>query len=189
MKFLISYITSALSGMTLLDVIILALSLLSTACVILTSYIRGIKKILFLMAMGNLSIALGYFLDESYSGAISCLIGAATAIISGLYDAKGRNVPIFMVCIYAVAFIVANLFTFTAWYSSIALIASVVYVLSVVQKSGKFYRVWTIINLLLWAAYDIFAAAYGSLTSHTIMILFILSGIILDKIRDKKEMA
>ncbi len=95
----------------------------------------------------------------------------------------------FMICIYAVAFIVANLFTFTAWYSSIALVASVVYVLSVIQKSGKFYRVWTIINLLLWAAYDIFAAAYGSLTSHTIMILFILSGIILDKIRDKKEMA
>lgn len=189
MEFLISYITSVLSEMTLLDGIILALSLLSTACVILTSYIRGIKLILFLMAMGNLSIALGYLLDESYSGAVSCLIGAGTAIISGLYDAKGRDVPMFMICIYAVAFIVANLFTFTAWYSSIALVASVVYVLSVIQKSGKFYRVWTIINLLLWAAYDIFAAAYGSLTSHTIMILFILSGIILDKIRDKKEMA
>ncbi len=68
MKFLIGYITSALSEMTLLDGIILALSLLSTACIIMTSYIRGIKLILFLMAMGNLSIALGYLLDESYSG-------------------------------------------------------------------------------------------------------------------------
>ncbi len=189
MKFIISYITSALSGMTLLDGIILVLSLSSTACIILTSYIRSIRWILFLQAMGNLTIALGYLLDKSYSGAVSCLIGAATAIISGLYDAKSQSVPMFMIYIYAAAFIVANLFAFTAWYSSIALVASVVYVLSVVQKSGKFYRVWTIVNLLLWVAYDLFAAAYGSLTSHTIMVLFIFSGIILDKIRDKKGVA
>ena len=187
MKSIISYITSVFSGMTLLDGIILALSLSSTACIILTSYIRGIRWLLFLQAMGNLTIALGYLLDQSYRGAASCLIGAATAIISGLYDAKGRNVPMFMICIYAAAFIVANLCTFTAWYSAIALLASVVYVLSIIQKSGMFYRVWATVNMLLWVSYDIFAAAYGSLTSHTIMILFILSGIVLDKIRDKKE--
>ena len=167
----------------------LIVSIFSTICIVSTSYIKDVKKILVLLATANLAIATSYFLQgpESYNGAISCAIGAGTAIVSGIYDIKGKDIPVFVAVIYGAVFTVANIISWTAWYSIIVIIASLMFAISTVQKTGKMYRVWTLGNIFLWIVFDIVSESGSSLISHMTTFTFMTSGMIIDFVKAKKE--
>ena len=166
----------------------LIISVFSTACIVSTSYIKDVKKILVLLATANLAIALCYFFQgpASYNGAISCTIGAATAIISGIYDIKGKDVPVFVAVLYGVVFTVANLFAWTAWYSAIVIVASLMFAVSTIQKTGMMYRIWTLGNIFLWIVFDIVSQSGASLISQLKTFTFMTSGMIIDIVRAKR---
>ena len=166
----------------------LVISVFSTACIVSTSYLRDVKKILILLATANLAIAISYFLQKSYNGAISCTIGAVTAIVSGVYDIKGKEIPLFVSILYGVAFTIANLFAWEAWHTTgIVIIASLMFAISTIQKTGTMYRVWTMGNILLWITYDIITESGASLVSHLITFTFITSGMIIDIVKSKGQ--
>ena len=166
----------------------LIVSIFSTICLISTSYIKDVKKILILLATANLTIAISYFLQNNINGAISCGIGAVTAIVSGIYDIKGKEIPLYVSIIYGVVFTVANLFAWEDWLKTgIVLAASLMFVISTIQKTGRMYRVWTIGNIVLWIIYDLIPPqAGGALVSHLINFVFMMSGMIIDIVRAKK---
>lgn len=166
----------------------LIVSIFSTACIVATSYIRDVKKILVLLATANLAIAMSYFLQgpESYNGAISCTIGSGTAIISGIYDIKGKDIPLWVSILYGAVFTIANLLGWTAWYSSIVIVASLMFAISTVQKTGPMYRVWTWSNIFLWIVYDIVSGSDASLVSHLCTFAFMTSGMLIDMKKEGK---
>ena len=170
-----------------MDYFVLAISILSTACIVSTSYIKNVKTILVLLAAANLAIAISYFFTGNYNGAVSCTIGAGTAIVSGIYDMKGRDIPLFVSILYGVVFTVANLFAWEDWLpTGIVIVASLMFAISTIQKTGKMYRVWTIGNILLWITYDIVKGSGGTLVSHLITFTFMISGMVIDIFRAKK---
>jgi len=173
-------------GMTWMALVV---SVFSTACIVSTSYIKNVKIILILLATANLAIAASYFLQgpESYNGAISCTIGAVTAIISGIYDIKGKDIPIYVAVLYGVVFTVANIISWTAWYSSIVIIASLMFAISTIQKTGMMYRIWTLGNIFLWITFDIVSQSGASLISHMTTFTFMTSGMIIDVVRARKR--
>ncbi len=165
----------------------LIVSIFSTACIVSTSYIKDVKKILVLLATANLAIAVSYTLQGSYNGAISCAIGAATAIVSGIYDIKGKDIPVFVAVIYGVVFTIANLFAWEKWSTSgLVIIASLMFAISTIQKTGTMYRIWTWGNIALWITYDIITPSGASLVSHLTTFTFMTSGMIIDLVRAKK---
>ncbi len=165
----------------------LIVSIFSTVCLVSTSYIKDVKKILILLATANIAIALSYLFKGNYNGAVSCAIGAATAIVSGIYDMKGKDIPLFVSVLYGVVFTVANLCAWEDWLKTgIVIVASLMFAVSTVQKSGKMYRIWTTGNIVLWISYDIISKAGGPLVSHLINFVFMMSGMIIDVVRAKK---
>lgn len=166
----------------------LIISVFSTICIVTTSYLRDLKKILVLLATANLAIAISYFIQGSYNGAISCLIGAITSIVSGIYDIKGKDIPLFVSILYGIAFTIANLIAWEAWNTTgLVIIASLMFAISTIQKTGMMYRVWTLGNIFLWISYDVITLSGASLVSHILTFLFMTSGMIIDVIRKSKE--
>jgi len=162
------------------------LSLLGLVSMIVSSLIKGrnMKKILFFVFFGNALVATSYLVGGNNSGAVSCFIGAAQAIINSFYDARGRDLPVWLIVVYAVAFIAANLLVFSAPIDVLAIIASLTFIMCVGQKSGAKYRFWTIINMCLWCLYDILKGSYGPLITHVTLLLFTVAGMI---IHDRKK--
>ena len=167
-----------------------ALSILGLVSMIVSSLLKGknMKKILVFVFLGNALVATSYLLDGKFPGAVSCFIGAAQAIINSFYDAKGKKLPVWLIAVYALAFIAANLWVYAAWQDAIALIASLTFIMCVGQKTGAKYRIWTIINMVLWCTYDVLAGAYGGLITHVSLLVFTAVGMLLHDRKENLEM-
>ena len=164
------------------------LSILGLASMIVSSMIKGknMKKILFFVFLGNVLVATSYLLTQNRNGAVSCFIGGGQALINYFFDAKQKKLPVWLISLYALAFLGANLLVFTEAVDVLALIASLTFIMCVGQKNGAKYRIWTIINMCLWCSYDLLKGAYGPLTTHVILLVFTVAGMIIHD-RKKKE--
>lgn len=104
-------------------------------------------------------------------------------LINYLFDAKGKRLPLWLIITHAIVFLAVNVLTFSFWYDILALIAAMLFVLSVAQSSAKYYRELYVSNSLVWIGYDFLAGAYGNLVTH--IVLFIATGIAII-LRDRK---
>ncbi|MBR5239512.1 MAG: YgjV family protein [Clostridia bacterium] len=169
------------------------LSGIGLAVLIVASLIKGetIKKTLYLVLAGNLLVATSYlFTDNGVNGAISSYIGSIQALINIFYTKKNKNVPVWLLVVYALSFIVANIAVLKDAVGIIALLATLCFVGCVSSKTGKGYRVWQAANNLLWILYDVLSYSYGPLVTHTVLCLFTVAGILWNDCRKtKKEIA
>ena len=145
--------------------------------------------ILLFVFLANALVATSYLLDGAYNGAASCFVGAAQSIVSYFYDSKDKRIPMWLVGIYALSFVCVNMLVFATLLDLIAMLASLCFVLSIIQKNGKRYRIATLICTLLWITYDLVSLSYGPIITHSIQLATVLSGIVIHDIRksDKAE--
>ncbi len=165
------------------------LSTIGTVCICIPPLLKGknMKLILLLVFSANVTVATSYLLTGAYNGAASCFVGAAQAIINYFFDRKNKKLPVWLIVIYALAFIGVNLWVFKHVFDLIAMLASLTFIMCVGQKNGRKYRIWTFINTALWMIYDILKASYGPLLTHGILISTVIFGIVVHDIRKKSE--
>lgn len=165
------------------------LSTVGLVVLIAASLIKGetIKKTLYLVLAGNLLVATSYlFTENGINGAVSSCIGSMQALINIGFEAKQKTVPVWLLAVYALSFIVANLAVLSAPVGIIALLATLCFVGCVCAKNGKIYRIWQAANNFLWILYDILSGSYGPLLTHTVLCLFTLAGILINDLKRKK---
>ena len=167
------------------------LSLLGLAAMIAASLTRGekMKLILLLVFFGNVLVATSYLADGSgISGAVTCYLGAVQVLINYFFQSKGRDIPKWLLAIYAVSFVALNIWAARGISPEVALVsvASLSFIMGIVQKTGAKYRFWTVINVLLWITYDVWTGAYGALITHVTIFVFTVVGMIL---HDRKKKA
>ena len=164
------------------------LSILGLLSMIISSLIKGkrMKLILFFVFCGNILVATSYLLDgKGLNGAAACYLGGVQAIINYFFDVKGKPLPKWLIAIYAVSIVALNIWVaggVTAL-GVLVIVASLTFIMCIGQPSGAKYRLWTIINMVLWCIYDILAPAYPSLVTHISLLLFTVIGMI---IHDRK---
>lgn len=165
------------------------LSTIGTICICIPPLLKGknMKLILLLLFSANVTVATSYLLTGAYNGAASCFVGGAQAIINYFFDRKNKKLPVWLITIYALAFIGVNLMVFNHVFDLIAMLASLTFVMCVGQKNGRKYRIWTFINTALWMTYDVLKASYGPLLTHGILLCTVIFGIIVHDIRKKSE--
>ena len=158
------------------------LNVLGIALVILPSLIKGEKMtaVLVLLSSGNLLVALGYLAAGSgINGAASCFAGFLVTLINFCFTSRGRAIPIPLAAVYAVLLIGINV-----WvgginiHTAIAIAACLVFIAGIFQPNGKGYRIFTILNILLWCTYDLTTKTYSALISHSIQLIFVIVGIL-----------
>ena len=169
-----------------MEILAFVLSTLGTVCICIPPLLKGknMKLILLLIFSTNVLLATSYFLTGAYNGAATCCIGAVQTIVNYFFERKNKPIPRWLIAVYAVAFTVANLLVFAKLTDVIALLAAGAFILAICQKNGKQYRVWTLVNTLLWLVYDGVNRSYGPLTTHGILLITILFGMVM---HDRKK--
>ncbi len=161
-------------------------SMIATVLGLIEPFGKKMKTILTLNFLGNLLVGLSYLMVGQKSGALICFTACVQVLINYTFDARGKKLPLWLIIVHAVVFLAVNILTFAAWFDIFALVAAMLFVLSVAQNSAKYYRVLYVSNSLVWIAYDFLAKAYGNLVTH--IVLFIATGIAII-IRDKRKKA
>ncbi len=149
---------------------------------------KRMEAILLLMFLSNAFIGTSYLVDGSgINGAASCYLGALQTIINYFFDRKGKPLPGWLVAVYAAAFVALNFVTggFT-WLSVLAIAACLTFVFQIGAGSGNKYRIWSLVNMLLWALYDVLSGSYGALLTHLPLAAIAIAGMFL---HDRKKAA
>ncbi|MBQ7792040.1 MAG: YgjV family protein, partial [Clostridia bacterium] len=120
------------------------------------------------------------FTNDGVNGAVSSYLGSIQAIVNFWFTSKNKLIPIWLLCVYALSFIVVNLAVLESPIGILALAATLCFVGCVSSKTGAGYRIWQTANNLLWIVYDILSHSYGPLVTHTVLCLFTVAGILLN---------
>lgn len=162
------------------------LSIIGTICICASSLMKGkdMRVILVFVFLANLFVGLSYVLTGAQNGMVSCGLGAVTSVINYCFERKNRSLPMWLVVIYGLAFVVVNIFTFTSFAAVFALLACLAFVMGVVQKNGKKYRIWTLTNAIFWLFYDITSHSYGPVITHVFQSVIAVFGMI---VHDRKQ--
>ncbi len=168
-----------------MEILAFILSTIGTVCICTPPLFKGknMKLILLFVFSANILIATSYLLTGAFNGAASCFVGGAQAIINFFFDKKEKKLPVWLIVIYALAFIIVNLFAFSVPTDLIAMIASLTFIMCIGQKTGTKYRVWTFINTALWLVYDVINFAWGPVLTHSILLTTVISGIVIHDIK------
>lgn len=158
-------------------------SFVATVLGLIEPFGKKMKTILTLNFLGNLLVGLSYVFICGYSGAAICFTACVQVIINYFFDVRKRKLPVWIIILHATIFFAVNIVTFTYWYDVLALLAALMFVLSVAQSSPKYYRVLYMTNSFLWIFYDFLVKAYGNLVTHIVLFIAITIAIY---IRDKK---
>lgn len=164
------------------------LSILGLTAFVIAAIIKGdeIKQNLFFVFTGSLFVGTSYlFTTTGINGAVSSYIGGAQAIINYFFKKKNKNIPIWLILIYVLLFLFINLAVINSPVGILALLASLCFVGSILAKNGKEYRVWQIINSMLWISYDLLSHSYGPLVTHLVLFCFTVVGMLVNDYKIK----
>lgn len=175
-----------------MDILSYALQIIGLIGMITASLLKGkdMKKILALVLASNLCVGFGYLAGGTgLNGAASCFLGALMTFINYFFEVKNKDIPKWLVAIYAVSFIgvnlaVAYLGAGISYLTAIAIVAALAFIMCIGQKNGAKYRFWTIVNMTLWCSYDALSATYSALFNHIPLLLFTVAGML---IHDRKK--
>ena len=169
-----------------MEMISYILSIVATVLGLLEPFGKTMQIILVFNFAGNFLVGVNYFLTQSLSGAGICAVACVQVIINYFFDSQKKKVPKWLIGIYALAFLLVNLGTFSVWYDIFSLIAPMLFVLCVAQSDAKYYRIFYASNSIVWIFYDIFAKSYGNLFTHVILFLATSTAMM---VRDRKKNA
>lgn len=163
------------------------LNAIGLVCILAASILKnvGMKTILALVFFANLLVGIGYLLTGSgLNGAATLFVACLMTLINFFFERKQKDLPIWLLLVYAVAFVAVNLLVSKfSWLVLVAIVASLVFVLCISQKDGAKYRFWTLINASLWCLYDVLvgleSGVYSGLVTHLSLWLFTLAGMLL----------
>lgn len=169
-----------------------ALKTISTIITMAAVLVKGanLNLIQVLLFIANIISGVGYLADGAagLNAAGSCIIAAFQAIVSYLFQSKNKPTPKWLIAIYALSFVVFNVVISGINLPCIlAIIATLCFVMCIVQPNGKMFRLWSVVNNVSWIAYDLVAKTYSGLIIHVTMLIVTLVGIIWHDRKKKKE--
>ena len=173
-----------------MDILAYVLSIIGTCLLCTTSLLKGkdMRLILMLVFLSNVSIGSSYLLSGAMNGALSCGVGAVQSIVNYFFDRKNKALPWWLITVYALAFAAVNILAFSQIADIFSLLAGFAFVLCVAQKNGKGFRVWTLVNAMLWLTYDLVSMSYAPVITHVCQIAIVLLGMILHDRKGKTKL-
>ena len=155
-----------------------AFSFLSAIAVIIGMQCKSMKTILFWQSLGNLAVALGYFLLGGISGGLICLFAVGQGLVMYFYNKQGRKPHTSVLVLFIVISIVCSAVTayFSRSFAEIfSAVGAILYTLSIAQQRPAASRLIYLFNPVCWMCYDVFTKAIVSFIVH--LVVFVATGI------------
>lgn len=115
----------------------------------------------------------------AYVGALTCGIVAIEIIINTILEDKGKITLKPLIILYLIISMLLGITTFSSFIDLLPIIASILFVFTLIQYKEKYVRLLILGNLTSWIIYDFFVGAYLAGISD----LFVISSTIMAVIR------
>lgn len=165
-------------------------SFLSAIAVIIGMQCKNMKMILLWQSLGNLAVALGYFLLGGISGGLICLFAVGQGAVMYLYNKKGRKPHVAVLALFIAISIACSVITAYSTRSIAEIFSAtgaILYTLSIAQQRPAASRAIYLFNPVCWMCYDVFTKAIVSFIIHLVVFVATLVGMIRVDILGKKK--
>lgn len=151
----------------------------STFAAILCVQARTSAGVLIGQILANVFSALSYGMLGSLSGAWICLLASVHSVLISFI--RKRHLPVmkkqilFTSILFAAAYVIGSILTYTRWPDSISCICAILFVLTIAQEDAAKMRNVMLVSMSLWVLFDIAVGAYASIITHGSTIVSILT--------------
>ena len=160
---------------------------LGACAMILSSWQKERKRILFFLTFDNIFSFIEYLLLSAYTGAYTNIIGLIRLY---LFGKKGKNdffKKKYVLIIVCLLYILIGTLTYDGIGSIFPVVSSVVYAIVLWQDNSKNIRIGSSIMLFMWCIYNVLVHAYvGVLTEGILFMSSLLAIIKIDILKNKK---
>lgn len=161
--------------------------ILGLLAMIISLFQKEKTKMLFFVIFNGIFFAIEYLLLGAMSGMLSNLFGILRTYTFMKKESNPKLDKIPVLVFFIIAYIIIGLVSFDGNIISILpIIAEIIYILALWQKSVKLIRVGTLIMVILWLIYDIIVMAYPSAITDLIVLISTLIAIFIHDINHKK---
>ena len=151
----------------------------STVAAILCVQARSAGGVLLGQILANGFSGLSYGLLGSLSGTWVCILASVHSVLISFIrklDESRRNKLILLVSVvFAIAYVVGSIVTFTRWPDAISCICALLFVLTIAQEDASKMRNVMLISMSLWVFFDISVGAYTNIITHASTIVSIIT--------------
>lgn len=159
----------------------------STFAAIFCVQARTAGGVLLGQILANGFSGLSYGLLGSLSGAWVCILASVHSVlisfIRKLDESRKKKLILLVSVVFAIAYVVGSIVTFTRWPDAISCVCALLFVLTIAQEDASKMRNVMLVSMSLWVFFDISVGAYTNIITHSSTIVSIITA----KIRlDKK---
>ena len=129
------------------------------------------NKMLWFVVLNGLFFGCQYFLLQAYSGMLSNFFGILRTYICKEKEKRERLNKWYDFAFFMIGYIIIGIITFDGHIISLLpIIAELIYVITLWQKSVKRIRYGTLLMVILWLIYDVIVKAYPSMITDLIVM-------------------
>ena len=155
---------------------------------IISLFQKDKDKMLKYVVFNGVFFGIEYLLLNAYSGMFSNFFGIGRTYVSKEKETNEKLNKWYILMFFIVGYIIIGLISFDGNYISLLpIIAELIYVVTLWQKSVKKIRLGTLIMVILWLIYDIMVKAYPSLITDLIVMTSTIVAIITKDILKKER--
>ena len=155
--------------------------------VVVSMQLKDVRKILICQLICNGVGTLSYILLDGFSGCGIYLVAFLESIIMYHYRSKDIKFPKWMTYVFLLAFMCCSAITFNKSADIISAFAALTCALGLMQEKPSKYRIFMLVNGVVWMVYDGCVGAYTMLLSHVITVISSLTGILRLDLKMKGE--
>lgn len=154
------------------------LGIVVSASAIASMQLKNVKLILVFQLICNTLGAAGYILVGGLSGCGIYLVALVQSVLYFVLRAKNVNTPSWLAVVFVIGFLLCSVFTFKDWRDVFSAIAAVTCALAISQEKPSLYRVFMLLNGIIWMTYDFSVGAYTMIISHAATAVSALVGML-----------
>ena len=155
---------------------------------IISLFQKSKDKMLKFVVFNGIFFGIQYLLLHAYSGMFSNFFGIGRTYVSKEKEKNSKLDKWYVLMFFIVGYIIIGFITFDGQYASLLpIVAELIYVVTLWQKSVKKIRVGTLMMVILWLIYDIIVKAYPSLITDLIVMTSTIVAIITNDILKRER--
>lgn len=162
--------------------------ILGLIVIVISLFQKQKSKMLSFVMLNGIFFGIQYLLLGAYSGMISNFFGIARTYCFMKRENNKNYDKLQVLAFFLIGYIIIGFVTFDGSLIGIfPVIAEIIYVIAMWQKSTKRIRIGTLIMVSLWLVYDIIVMAYPSVITDLIVLSSTLIAIYVNDIKKTKE--
>lgn len=165
------------------------ISIVALVCSVISVQFKEVKQVLIGQIVANFTISLSFLFHGGLSGAWICIVATVQTLIMYLANKRGitdkaRNI---LLAFFLAAYVAGTAVVYQGWPDLISCTCSLLFVLSIVQKDTRIFRMILCANSTLWVVYDISVGAYINAVTHALILGSLIFAMIrLDRKKEQK---